>query len=254
MSLLEQCRNDLEIARAERQQALENLHEAREIVSSSRAEYWQSKESHDVQVSHRDTANAELRETRKEIANLEKSLARARLRLAQQEEDAKRVIRPEAVRSGKYLEEVISRNRWAERQLVDSKRAAYLATEKLKSVELAYRNAGGKLSREEMLVERNPWKSGSFYLVGFVLILCVVGFIAIKLPWYLVGMVIIGSVLAISIVGALQLRHDDLLSEENFLQLMIETFKALPLLNKMASKSQANASTQVEDSESNQGK
>jgi len=44
------------------------------------------------------------------------------------------------------------------------------------------------------------------------------------------GVVIIGSLLAIGVLGAMQLRNDDRLSEASFLKLMIESYKRLPLL------------------------
>jgi internalin A len=44
------------------------------------------------------------------------------------------------------------------------------------------------------------------------------------------GVVIIGALLAIGVIGAMQLRNDDRLSEESFLKLMIESYKRLPLL------------------------
>jgi hypothetical protein len=44
--------------------------------------------------------------------------------------------------------------------------------------------------------------------------------------------VIIGGILTVAVVGALQLRNDSALSERNFLALMIEALKRLPLLSK----------------------
>lgn len=44
------------------------------------------------------------------------------------------------------------------------------------------------------------------------------------------GVVIVGALLAIGVIGAMQLRNDDRLSEESFLKLMIESYKRLPLL------------------------
>ena len=44
------------------------------------------------------------------------------------------------------------------------------------------------------------------------------------------GVVTIGALLAIGVIGAMQLRNDDRLSDESFLKLMIEWYKRLPLL------------------------
>jgi hypothetical protein len=77
---------------------------------------------------------------------------------------------------------------------------------------------------------RNPWAAGSFYL--FVL-LAVVGLLlvvtAVAPPWVLAP-IFIGGLLAVTCIGALQLRQDDRLSEEGFLSLMALTFKRLPLV------------------------
>ena len=77
---------------------------------------------------------------------------------------------------------------------------------------------------------RNPWVSGSFYLFAAVVILALLAVISNTIPSYALAVVFIGGLLAIAIVGALQLRNDDTLSEENFVTLMIETFKRMPLL------------------------
>jgi hypothetical protein len=244
MSLLEQRRQELEQARAEYRYSVEKMHEAKQRVNDLRTEYAQFEADYNDRVVRRDNINTQLRETRREIVNLEKSLNVAKARLADLEAKAKRVVRPEAQRAGKALEEALERFRWGEQQLDNNKQAVYLATEKTKSAEIAYRLAGGKLSRQEMLAESNPWKSGSFYLVAFVVILAILGIIAANLPWYAVGTVIVGGVIALSIVGAFQLRQDAMLSEENFLKLMIETFKRLPLLTQKGSESDSSSKNQ----------
>ena len=62
------------------------------------------------------------------------------------------------------------------------------------------------------------------------IILILIAIISTNIPWYVLPIVIIGGLLAIAVVGALQLRQDERLSQRNFLKLMIETFKRLPLL------------------------
>ncbi len=49
-------------------------------------------------------------------------------------------------------------------------------------------------------------------------------------PGITVPVVLIGVLLAVGIIGALQLRQDDRLTEQSFLKLMLETYKRLPLL------------------------
>ena len=58
----------------------------------------------------------------------------------------------------------------------------------------------------------------------------VIAIISTNVPWYALFIVIIGGLIAIAIVGALQLRHDESLSEENFIDLMEKSLKRLPLL------------------------
>ena len=79
---------------------------------------------------------------------------------------------------------------------------------------------------------RSPWLSGSFYLACFVIIvgLCLV--IARVVHPLLLPPIIIAALLAVSVVGALQLRHDSSLSEKSFLVLMALTFKQLPFIRK----------------------
>jgi hypothetical protein len=83
---------------------------------------------------------------------------------------------------------------------------------------------------------RNPWRSGSFYLFSFLLI-----FVAVVIAgqfvslWYL-PLILIGCFLIMIVVGAFQLKNDDALRDETFLQLMIETLRRLPLLNKFRDK------------------
>ena len=78
--------------------------------------------------------------------------------------------------------------------------------------------------------KRNPWTSGSFFLVSLVVIAAAFAIISAYVPWYVLPIVLIGTILAVGIVGALQLRNDEGLAETNFMSLMIETYKRLPLL------------------------
>ena len=76
----------------------------------------------------------------------------------------------------------------------------------------------------------NPWMSGSFYLLATVIFLMILTVISIWVSWYTLPIVVIGGVLLVGAIGALQLRNDDRLKEENFIKLMLEVFKRLPLL------------------------
>jgi hypothetical protein len=83
---------------------------------------------------------------------------------------------------------------------------------------------------------RSPWSSGSFYLFAFIAIVVILIICAVLLPWYAITLVFIAGILVLSIIGALQLRHDDRLNESNFLKLMALSFKYVPLLGKKDAK------------------
>lgn len=78
--------------------------------------------------------------------------------------------------------------------------------------------------------KNNPWISGSFYLTVVIVILVALATISNFVQWYVFPIVLIGSILIVGIIGALQLQNDEKLKEENFLTLMVETYKRLPLL------------------------
>ena len=78
--------------------------------------------------------------------------------------------------------------------------------------------------------KRNPWTSGSFFLVALVVITAAFAITSTYVPWYAFPIILIAAILAVGIVGALQLRNDEGLAETNFMSLMIETYKRLPLL------------------------
>src|SRR5260370_3395690 len=67
---------------------------------------------------------------------------------------------------------------------------------------------------------QNPWKSGSFYLIGFLSIIIILLIAGKVLPLFTLPIVVICGILALAIIGALQLRQDNRLTEENFLNLV----------------------------------
>jgi Flp pilus assembly protein TadB len=91
--------------------------------------------------------------------------------------------------------------------------------------------------RPVMRQNNNPTGSIVPYTLGFVVVLAAIVAAAVVISKYvsltagiMTGVVIIGALLAIGVLGALQLRNDDRLSEESFLKLMVEAYKRLPLL------------------------
>jgi len=86
-------------------------------------------------------------------------------------------------------------------------------------------------------LKNNSMGSTLSYALAFVVLLgAIAGAVVAISRWVSVtagvmtSLIIIGALLAIGVVGAMQLRNDDRLSEVNFLKLMIESYKRLPLL------------------------
>lgn len=75
-----------------------------------------------------------------------------------------------------------------------------------------------------------PWLSGSFYLVALLAITAATISASRLAPPWTVPVVIAGSLLGVGTVGALQLRHDDRLSERRFVDLIKLTVLNLPAL------------------------
>ncbi|MEM7066928.1 MAG: COR domain-containing protein, partial [Cyanobacteria bacterium P01_B01_bin.77] len=91
--------------------------------------------------------------------------------------------------------------------------------------------SSGMIVRTKRLGQsQNPWSSGFFYLFSLSVIATVFAAVSHFVAWYILPVVIVGTLLAIGIVGALQLRQDNRFSEENFLILLIEAYKQLPFL------------------------
>ncbi len=78
--------------------------------------------------------------------------------------------------------------------------------------------------------KNNPWISGSFYIFLFLVVLTAMAVVSkfVSLPTF--PMVIISCLLAILILGALQARNDDTLSEKGFLKVINGFYNRLPLL------------------------
>ncbi len=83
----------------------------------------------------------------------------------------------------------------------------------------------------------SPWASGSFYLVVFIVVIVALSVVGRLLPIYALPTVLIGGLLALSMIGAFQLRQDEKLSQKNFLELMALSFKYLPWIRSRNAKS-----------------
>ncbi|MDQ1591741.1 MAG: internalin [Pyrinomonadaceae bacterium] len=86
--------------------------------------------------------------------------------------------------------------------------------------------------------KNNPWRSGSFYLFSYVVIVATILAAIVVLNKFgvswttaaVIPLVMIGGLLSIGIIGANQLRNDGQLSDESYVTLMIESYKRLPFL------------------------
>jgi hypothetical protein len=78
--------------------------------------------------------------------------------------------------------------------------------------------------------QRSPWSSGLFYLFAAVILLAAVLVVARIVPIIILPIALVFAALSLSIIGALQLRQDNQLSEKGFLILMLQRLKSLPLL------------------------
>jgi hypothetical protein len=82
----------------------------------------------------------------------------------------------------------------------------------------------------------NPWISGSFYLVVFLIVVAALAVIGHMIPIIALPVIIAGGILALSVIGAFQMRHDEKLSQENFLKLMALSLKYLPWIKQQEEK------------------
>jgi Leucine-rich repeat (LRR) protein/GTPase SAR1 family protein len=80
---------------------------------------------------------------------------------------------------------------------------------------------------------RSPWASGSFYLFVFAVVIGGLGVLARTIPFYVLPMVLIAGVILIPVIGALQLKQDERLSDKSFIELMKITFGQLPLIGRL---------------------
>jgi hypothetical protein len=91
-------------------------------------------------------------------------------------------------------------------------------------------------TRKPKIRVKSAWANGSFYLFLFLVVVFSIGFLAGSLPVYDLVLVIIGGVLFIPLIGAFQLRQDERLKEEHFLQLIKMVIGQLPLVGNVLGK------------------
>ena len=88
-------------------------------------------------------------------------------------------------------------------------------------------------SNKKMKQKNNPWISGSFYLISAIVVISGLAVLSNMVDWYYFPIILIGGILLIGIIGAFQLKNDDKLKDESFVNLISETYKRLPLLRNL---------------------
>lgn len=80
--------------------------------------------------------------------------------------------------------------------------------------------------------KNNPWMGGSFYLLLFVVVMATLVIAASYVDWYVLPALLIAALLAVPLIGVLQSFNDGTLSEQGFLQVVMESYRRLPLLRR----------------------
>ncbi|MEH2179317.1 COR domain-containing protein [Nostoc sp.] len=75
------------------------------------------------------------------------------------------------------------------------------------------------------------FRNGMFYLFVFVVVFCLIAFFGGSLPFHYLALAIIGTAIFIVLIGVLQLRQDDRLSEKSFVDLTKMVLEQLPLIS-----------------------
>jgi hypothetical protein len=77
---------------------------------------------------------------------------------------------------------------------------------------------------------QHAWANGLFYLLVFFVVTAIVGFFVQAVPAYLLALIVCVAILLLPMIGALQLRQDEKLSDKSFLELSRLALSRLPLL------------------------
>ncbi len=84
------------------------------------------------------------------------------------------------------------------------------------------------------------FRNGMFYLFVFVVVFCLIAFFGGSLPFHYLALAIIGTAIFIVLIGVLQLRQDNRLSEKSFVDLTKMVLEQLPLIGNIIKQFQGN--------------
>jgi len=83
---------------------------------------------------------------------------------------------------------------------------------------------------------KSSWANGSFYLLIFIVVIGMLGFVAGRTDLVELTVIIIAGILFIPLIGAFQLQQDDRVSEKNFMVLVKLVIAQLPMLGTLIEK------------------
>ncbi|MBC1239955.1 COR domain-containing protein [Nostoc sp. 2RC] len=84
------------------------------------------------------------------------------------------------------------------------------------------------------------FRNGMFYLFVFVVVFCLIAFFGGSLQFHYLALAIIGTAIFIVLIGVLQLRQDNRLSEKSFVDLTKMVLEQLPLIGNIIKQFQGN--------------
>ena len=96
-----------------------------------------------------------------------------------------------------------------------------------------------KDEEKDMPVIRSAWANGSFYVFVFAFVSVVLAIVARTVPLYTLTVVLIASGIFVLIIGALQLRQDDRISEKSLIKLVKMAVAQWPLIGKLVRRSKS---------------
>ncbi|MCI0393802.1 MAG: hypothetical protein L0322_02530 [Chloroflexi bacterium] len=80
---------------------------------------------------------------------------------------------------------------------------------------------------------KSAWANGLFYVFAFVVVIAALGFLANSVSGPALIVIIMAGLLFVPLIGALQLRQDENLSQKNFMELVRLVIEQLPLIGKL---------------------
>lgn len=91
---------------------------------------------------------------------------------------------------------------------------------------------------KEVSGQKSAWANGSFYLASFCVVVAGLGTLANVVPLWTFGLTLVAGLLFVPLIGVLQLRQDDRLSEKGFVDLLRMVIGQLPLIGRIVKRDQ----------------